>query len=66
MLIDLPLSGETGELENTIKKLKQEYVKLWWETGSAVPEFFKSYTPKEQDEIEKNKPQNIRRMRSRE
>ncbi len=51
--MNLPLSQEIGELDNTIKKLKQEYVQLWWEIDASIPPFFKTYSLKEQKEIEK-------------
>lgn len=52
-VIDFPISGKIGALDHTIKKLKQQYLQLWWETGSTMPTFFKSYHPKEQKEMEK-------------
>ena len=51
--IDFPISGKVGALDHTIKKLKQQYLQLWWETGSTLPTFFKSYHPKEQKQMEK-------------
>lgn len=50
--LDVVFSRATGELEIRIKKLKQKYLQSWWETESTLPPFFKTYTLKEQKEIE--------------
>lgn len=46
-------SRGTGDLENRIKILQQKYLQAWWLTESTLPDFFKTYTLKEQKEIEK-------------
>lgn len=46
-------SRATGALEIRIKKMTQEYLQAWWETGAALPAFFETYTPAEQKKTEK-------------
>lgn len=49
----LPFSEKTGPLGERIKRLKQKYVQLWWEADCSFPIFHKTYSQKEQQEIEK-------------
>lgn len=46
------LSDHTGHLEKRIHQLKHKYTGIWYETDINLPTFFKSYTPKEQKNIE--------------
>jgi hypothetical protein len=50
--MDFPFSCENGEFDNIVKKLKEKYLRLWWETDSSTPAFFKTYSPKEQKQVE--------------
>ncbi|MCP4214485.1 MAG: hypothetical protein GY765_07500, partial [bacterium] len=50
--MDLPLSCKLGELDETIQRLTQKYLQLWWQTDSAAPDYLTSHTPKEQKQIE--------------
>jgi hypothetical protein len=52
-LLDAALSRGTGELGTRIKTLTREFLQAWWETGSTLPTFFKTYTLNEQKKIEK-------------
>jgi len=49
---NLPLSDQTGNLELTMKLLKQKYQQLWLETEMTFPEFLESYPSKRKKEIE--------------
>lgn len=51
--LDPLFSQATGALETRIKKLTQEFLHAWWETGAALPDFFKTYTLREQKKTEK-------------
>jgi len=47
------LSLKAGNLEEDIKKHKQTYSRLWWETGVDFPELGKIFSKKEQTKLEK-------------
>jgi len=49
----LPYSDKVGPLEEDIKKFRQEYSLLWWETDTDAPRFEKTYSESEQIKIEK-------------
>jgi len=49
----LPYSNKVGPLEEDIKKFRQEYSLLWWETDTDAPRFEKTYSESEQIKIEK-------------
>ncbi len=50
--LEVLLSDRLGSLDDTVRKFKQKYRKLWLETESTFPEFLKTYTRKKQKEIE--------------
>jgi len=48
----LPYSNEVGILNEQIRKYKQEYCRLWYETKPDFPRFVRVYTKREQKRIE--------------
>lgn len=46
------LSHKVGNLEDDIRKFKQTYLRLWWETGTGFPCLSKTYNKTEQKKIE--------------
>lgn len=48
----LPYSYKVGILEEQIRKYRQDYSRLWWETGVDFPRFERIYSESEQKRIE--------------
>jgi len=49
----ISLSDKTGPLEDTVKRLKDKYLNLWWNMKSDFPEFDRVYTREEKLKTEK-------------
>ncbi|MCP5104917.1 MAG: hypothetical protein GY950_16140, partial [bacterium] len=48
-----PLSDKIEGLDRIVKRLKQKYLQLWWDTDTSLPVFFKSYSTNQQKALEK-------------
>jgi len=48
-----PFSNKVGELNKSIQRYKEKYLRLWWEASSGFPDLGRTYLEKQQRAIER-------------